>query len=206
MGNDDTGSVTRWLGDLKAGDATAAQPLWDRYFERLVRLARARLRSSRHPSGAEDEEDAVLSAFDSFCRGVAAGRFPQLSDREDLWRLLMTLTVRKALNQLNRQQAAKRGGNRVVLESDLCGEAEDGPQRSLEHLASDAPTPEFAAMIAEQCRLMLAALGDDTLRQVAIRKLEGYTNAQIADRLGCAQRTVVNKLKVIRLRWERAVP
>jgi hypothetical protein len=67
----DDGSVTRWIGDLKAGGDSAAQHLWARYFHRLVDLARSRLRSTPLAGAIEDEEDAALSAFDSFCRGVA---------------------------------------------------------------------------------------------------------------------------------------
>src|SRR3954454_10651445 len=75
MSPEDGGSVTRWLGDLKAGDPAAAQKLWERYFTSLVRLAQAKLRSSRRV--AEDEEDAALSAFGSFCASAAEGRFPR---------------------------------------------------------------------------------------------------------------------------------
>jgi hypothetical protein len=56
----DDGSVTKWIGDLKAGGDSAAQHLWERYFERLVQLARARLRSARRAGAIEDEEDAAL--------------------------------------------------------------------------------------------------------------------------------------------------
>src|SRR4051794_24633865 len=71
-----TGSVTHWLDHLQAGDPTAAEKLWDSYFQRLVALARARLQGV--PRSAADEEDVALSAFDSFCRGAQRGRFPQL--------------------------------------------------------------------------------------------------------------------------------
>jgi hypothetical protein len=75
-------SVSDWIGQLKAGDERAAQRLWEDYFQRLVRLARARLQGV--PRRAADEEDVALSAFDSFCRGAEAGRFPRLNDRDDL--------------------------------------------------------------------------------------------------------------------------
>src|SRR4051812_20120134 len=96
---EEQGSVSRWLSDLKAGDHAAAQPLWDRYFDRLVRLARAKMKAARGAAAVADEEDAALSAFDSFCAGADRGRFPQLADRDDLWRLLVVITARKVLAQ-----------------------------------------------------------------------------------------------------------
>ena len=108
---DDAGSVTRWIGALKEGDHGAAQALWERYFDRLVRLARKKLLAQRRLGADEDEEDAALSAFDSFCDGAARGRFPLLGDREDLWRLLVVITARKAGAQAQRRRARKRGGD-----------------------------------------------------------------------------------------------
>jgi hypothetical protein len=109
MPSDDSGSVTQWLGALRGGDLQAAQPLWERYFARLVRLAQARLRARPWPRAVEDEEDAALSAFDSFCRAATQGRFPRLDDRDDLWRLLVALTERKLTDQVRRARRQKRG-------------------------------------------------------------------------------------------------
>src|SRR6516164_1255619 len=100
------GSVTAWIEQLKAGDAAAAAPLWQGYFRRLVGLARQRLGAA--PRRAADVEDVALSAFDSFCRGAAAGRFPRLDDRDDLWALLVTITARKAAEQVRRERRLKR--------------------------------------------------------------------------------------------------
>jgi RNA polymerase sigma factor (sigma-70 family) len=194
------GSVTRWIGELKAGGDSAAQHLWERYFHRLVHLARARLRAARQAGAIEDEEDAALSAFDSFCRGAAAGRFPRLADRDDLWRLLVVITVRKALTQLHRQRAQKRGGGRLAGESALIGRdaAEGG---GLDRLAADEPSPELAAEVVEQYRRLRDGLRTEDLRQVLDLRLEGYTREEIAERLGCAERTVKRKLDLIRETW-----
>jgi hypothetical protein len=200
MSTEDEGSVTRWIGDLKAGGDTAAQHLWERYFNRLVHLARLRLRSARRPSAAEDEEDAALSAFDSFCRGAIRGRFPRLTDRDDLWRLLVVLTVRKALRQIERQTAIKRGGGRAAVASDTSRTGDDGDS-ALDQLIGREPTPEFAAMITEQYLRLRDGLGDDSLRQVLDLRLEGYTREEIASRMNCAVRTVTRKLDVIRQTW-----
>src|SRR5262245_16402692 len=110
-------SVANWIAQLKAGDAAAAQPLWERYFRRLVALARQRLQGARRQ--AADEEDVALSAFDSFCQGALRGRYPQLADRDDLWRLLVVITARKALDLRGKEGRIKRGGGRLRGESAL---------------------------------------------------------------------------------------
>jgi RNA polymerase sigma factor (sigma-70 family) len=185
--------ITHWLTLLRAGDASAAQPLWEHYFRRLVGLARARLGST--PRRAADEEDVALSAFDSFVRGVERGRFPRLADRNNLWRVLVVLTARKAADLRARERRLKRGG----------GDAAD--DAGLEDALGREPTPEFAALTADELRLLLDRLGEPELRSIALWKLEGYTNAEIAERVGCAPPTVERRLRLIRSVWaDRAPP
>jgi DNA-directed RNA polymerase specialized sigma24 family protein len=194
------GSVTLWIGNLKDGGDSASQHLWERYFDGLVRLARAQLRSARRAATAEDEEDAALSAFDSFCRGAAQGRFPKLDDRDELWRLLVVITLRKVSGQLKRQRAQKRGGGRLAGESALIGQdaAEGG---GLDRIAGREPSPEVAAQVIEEyCRLR-DGLRTDALRHVLDLRLEGHTREEIAQRLGCSERAVKRKLEVIRDVW-----
>jgi RNA polymerase sigma factor (sigma-70 family) len=200
MASQDDGSVTKWIGDLKAGGDSAAQHLWERYFDRLVHLARARLRSAPRAGAVEDEEDAALSAFDSFCRGAASGRFPHVSDRDDLWRLLVVITVRKVLAQLQRQSAQKRGGGRLVGESAVIG-PDAALRGGMDRLSAHEPSPEMAAQVVEEYRRLRASLRTEALRQVLDLRLEGYTREEIAQRLGCAERAVKRKLDVIREAW-----
>jgi DNA-directed RNA polymerase specialized sigma24 family protein len=193
------GSVTNWLIQLKVGHSAAAQDLWERYFHQMVALARKRLRNARRREA--DEEDVALSAFDSFCRGAAQGHFPRLADRDDLWRLLVVITARKALDLLDRQRRLKRGGGRVGGESDLIDPADSG-NGGIEQVVGSEPTPAFAAQVAEECQRLLDKLSDDELRDIAVWKMEGYTNEQIAERLGCALARVERRLRLIRKLWE----
>lgn len=200
----DGGSITGWLGNLKDGDQAAAQPLWEHYFAKLVTVARSKLRRMRKSTADEDEEDAALSAFNSFCAGAARGKFPQLADRDDIWKLLVVITARKAMAQANRAGRQKRGGGRVVEEAALFGQGFDGSSSSLaglEAIAAQGPSPEFAAMMAEECKRLLDSLEDDSLRQVALSRMEGYNNDEIADQLGCARRTVARRLDLIKKTW-----
>jgi DNA-directed RNA polymerase specialized sigma24 family protein len=196
-------SVTQWIAQLQAGDQAAAQALWERYFGRLVRLARQRLHGVRR--AAADEEDVALSAFDSFCRAVENHRFPQLNDRDGLWRLLVVLTERKAVSLARAERRAKRGGGRVVGESGLIPPSSADDSGGLAALPGPEPTPDFAALMAEECERLLDRLEDDTLRRLVLLKLEGYANEEIAQRLGCALRTVERKLGLVRGRWENEV-
>jgi DNA-directed RNA polymerase specialized sigma24 family protein len=187
------GSVTHWLDWLRAGDQDAAQPLWERYFRQVVLHARARLREA--PRRAADEEDVALSAFDSFCRGAERGRFPRLADRDVLWRLLVTITARKACKLIRDQKRLKRDppGHEAVEFEDVVGEE---------------PTPEFASQVAEETQRLLALLdqsGDADQRRVALRKMEGYTVDEIAADLDCAPRTAARKLALVRKLWEHEV-
>src|SRR4051794_17553692 len=194
------GSVTLWIDRLKAGDHAAAQDLWERYFRRLVGLARHKLRGA--PRLPADEEDVALSAFDSFCRGAETGRFPRLADRDDLWRLLVVLTARKASDLVQHERRQKRGGGRVSGESAFLTPGTDLEEEAgMARVIGDEPTPEFAAQVAEEYRRLLDVLGDDELRWVAQWKMEGYTNSEIATRLGCAEPTVERRLRVIRSIW-----
>lgn len=193
----DGDSVTIWIRQLKIGDAEAAQQLWNRYFERLVRLAQRRLTGA--PCQMADEEDVALSAFNSVCMRAAEGKFPKLDDRQDLWRLLVTITVRKALAQrkyANRQKRKPTDGGPVRNDED---------DDALQQVMGSEPSPELAAQMAEDCRRLMEQLDDPQLRKIAQWKLEGYTNEEIAVRLGTVARTVERKLQRIRLLWSAAL-
>jgi DNA-directed RNA polymerase specialized sigma24 family protein len=191
------GTVTCWIDALKDGDREAAQPLWETYFQRLVALARSHLRGT--PRRAADEEDVALSAFDSLCRAVEQGRFPRLEDRDDLWQVLYVITVRKACDLAQHEGRARRGGGKVQDLGDLVAEGAIA-------VAAREPDPELAAQVAEECRRLLARLNNDTLRSVALWKMEGYTNEEIAAKLGCVRYTVDRKLKAIRDIWSSEEP
>jgi RNA polymerase sigma factor (sigma-70 family) len=193
------GSVTRWVTALKGGDPGAAQPLWERYHRQLITLARRKLQASRRR--AADEDDVVQNAFHSFFQGVARGRFPQLSDRDNLWRLLVVITARKALDQLAHEHSKRQGGGTLGGESRISSGGPPWDEAAIEQVVGDEPTPEFAAQVAEEYQRLLDVLGDDSLRQVAVLKMEGCTTDEVAERLDCSRRTVARKLETIRIIW-----
>src|SRR5262249_3675963 len=147
------GSITVWLGRLKDGDRAAVQQLWERYFRRLVGLARKKILAI--PRVASDEEDVALSAFASFCRHARQGRFPRLDDRHDLWQVLVLLTVRKAHDLKDYEEREKRDWRRTVSESDRPGSDADPEKPLFARLIAREPDPAFAAEVAEQYRELL---------------------------------------------------
>lgn len=187
------GSVTHWIRLLQEGDHVAAQPLWERYFAQLEAIARKRMRGASVV--VADAEDVALSAMDSLFRGLQQGRYPQLRDRDNLLRLLVVITARKVSHLLRDQQRQKRGGGWVARppSDDIV---------NLEKVIGPEPTPEFAAQVAEHCEFLMALLPREDLKQVALLKLEGYTNREISKKLECAPRTIDRKLHVIRRVWE----
>jgi hypothetical protein len=187
------GSVTRWLDQLQAGDRAAVQQLWQRYFHRLVGLARARLAGA--PRLVDDAEDVALSAFDSFCRKAEQGRFPALTGRDGLWRLLAVLTARKAGHLHRAQTSLKSGG---------AAQVEVGPDDRdlIQDVLSREPDPAFAALVADQHRRLMGLRNDD-LREVALLRLRGERVEEIAALRGYASRSIKRKLRLIRGLWER---
>ncbi|MBC7819147.1 MAG: HTH domain-containing protein [Planctomycetaceae bacterium] len=194
--------ITQWINQLRQSEPEAAQQLWDYYCERLYALARTKLSASARR--VYDEEDAAISAFHSLCRGIAAQRYPGLNDRNNLWRLLVTITARKVTARHRHEGRDKRDSARVLTESALM--KSDDESLGLDGFAGREPTPEFVAEVAETCDLLFAALDDNILRRITELKLEGFSNGEIAKQLGCTRRTVERKLERIRRLWNGVVP
>ena len=193
-------SVTLWLAGIKAGEDSDIQRLWDRYFQQLVRLASSRL--PRHARRVVDGEDIAISAFRSFCDRAGKGQFPDLADRDQLWRVLFAITVRKAVSTVRSQTRKKRGGGRVLGESAMGGGSDPADRESLSRFLSREPTPDDAAEFADELEGLFARLDDVMLRVIAFQKLQGLDSEEIAASLEVSRRTVDRKLGLIRAIWE----
>ncbi|MCA9040306.1 MAG: hypothetical protein KDA65_08175 [Planctomycetaceae bacterium] len=198
-------SVTLWIKDVKQGDQEALRNLWERYFNKLVKTAGWKMRDM--PKREADEEDIALSAFDSLYRGAEAGRFEQLKNRDDLWRLLIAITSNKIVDQVRKRNTQKRGGGEVRGESILTSvrKGDDGSPAGFEMFMDEDPSPEFLVTLEEEHQLMLGKLRDDTQRSIATLRLQGYTNEEIAEELGISLRSVERKLNLIRDIWSSEI-
>ncbi|TWT66684.1 ECF-type sigma factor [Allorhodopirellula solitaria] len=185
-------SISHWIELIKQGDSVAADRIWNHYFDRLVRSVRARLRGGNR--AVSDEEDVVLSVFDSFYQAAEAGRFPDLADRDDLWHLLLRMAARKIVDKRRRDGRIRRGGQVRVQSIDAHG---DDGVRVIEAIG-DAPSPEMIVMMQETAENFFSKLGVGPLRDLAGAKLEGYSNAELARRFDCSERTIERRLHLIR--------
>jgi ECF sigma factor len=193
------GSITRLIIELRSDEPrvreAAARLVWGRYFKELLLLARSQL--SAQIRTREDEEDVLQSMYKSFCVRQRRGDF-DLVNRDQLWNLLVQITLCKARNTANRHLLGKRD---IRREEPAGGQS---PATLLDQIDSSGPTPAEAALLNEALERRFEMLREPQLRQIALWKLEGYTNAEIATQLDCTVRTVERKLERIRVYWQTA--
>jgi DNA-directed RNA polymerase specialized sigma24 family protein len=194
--SDSGASVSTWLERLKDGNEEAAAWLWDRYFRRLLGLARARLKNLRR-QGMADEEDVALSAFHDFCRVARTERYAELQGRENLWHVLASFVANKAKALLDRETAAKRGAGRVQGDSALKPPDGWSSSQGFERVASGVPDPALAAELQEKFGRLLEGMSDEEA-QITCLRMEGYSTEEIAGRVRLSPATVRRRLAVIR--------
>jgi DNA-directed RNA polymerase specialized sigma24 family protein len=183
---DSLGSITQCIRDLEAGVRRneAAQALWDRYFGGLARYAMTRLQAMHVARAVADEQDAALWAFDKVCRGIERGQL-KLGGRDDFLKLLRWSTRGEAIKQ---------------------GKVRGADDAGIDQVPGKELPPELFLMAEEGCRRLLDLLNEEELRRIALLKLIGHTDKEIARKLGCTQATVERKLKRIRLKWAHVAP
>ena len=177
-------SITRLIRAVQEGSSSAVRPLLEAYFDRLVQLASKRLQNL--PGLGGYDEDLALRSFHSVYQRLRDPARPLvLADRNDLWRLLATRTISRAIDLIRRHRQAEVRGDEDITQ-----------------LLTREPTPEEAAELADECRRLLDSLHEPELRQIALWKVEGYTHEEIAARLDCVPRTIERKVSRIRLLWK----
>jgi RNA polymerase sigma factor (sigma-70 family) len=189
---DPNDSIDLWVQLASAGDQTAQTELWDRFFPQLLRLARTRLQGRALRIG--DEEDVVISVFQSFFRGAEENRFPDLRGRDNLWRLLSRMTQRKAIDWLRHTQRLKRLslGESAIAHGDT--------PLSMADLPGNTRNPMLEVIAIEECRRLMEILSPE-LRLIVMLKFDGFTNQEISFQQKCSLATIERRLKLIREIW-----
>lgn len=180
-------SVTGNLRDLREGDESAATRLWKLLNRRLLQLSKAAVDRTQHATGY-DEHDVAQSAFIALCTAVRSGRYQQVLDGRETWKILAVITFNKAKNRSARDNSLRRGGGHIKSANF---------EVELQQAASDELTAEEQLSVQEECERLLGMLRSDELQQV----VEGNTNEEVAERLGCSRRSVQRRLNLIREIW-----
>ncbi len=181
--------VTLWISQLKSGDEQAAQQIWDQFFARVQAFAQRKLGAIPQRDG--DAEDLALSAMNALYLGAREGRFQKLEDRQDLWRLLAIITARKAALSWRKKKQRREVGESVLLNG-------RDAQVSMRNVPDHAP--DYFDSLSMACQDLLGGL-DDRLRNVALLRLQGYANDEIAQQVGRSVKSVERYLKLIRETW-----
>lgn len=197
------GSITVCLGELRAGNEDAVRAFLDRYRGPLEEYARQKLRRLGASRAVADEQDVAQEALLAVIDGIRKQKFDRLRDRDDLIRLLRSVTRRAALKVKRYQEARIRARRRVEVEAEPEGAAVGlrwtcRTEEALARVAGRERGPEEVAAIREEFLAMLAVLADDLDRHLLLLMLEGYTQAEIAERFDCCKRTITLRYQRVR--------
>jgi RNA polymerase sigma factor (sigma-70 family) len=190
-------SITDHIHALRDGDREAAWPLWEHCYPRAVAMARGVI--GQIARSLDDEEDMALSAlhalFDRIQDQAQPTREPW--NRQELWRVLAGIIRNKAKQRYRWATQTKRDARKT----------EQQAPAALDEFARPDPPPDQEMLVREELDRLLDRLGSNSgdLRQVALLKLDGYSNREIATRMGIAVKSVERKLSRIRRHWQDEV-
>lgn len=184
------------MARLRAGDNAAAAEVFRRFANRLIGLARTHLDARVRQK--VDPEDVMQSALKSFFVRHQGGQF-DLAGWDNLWSMLVVITLRKCGHQVEHYRAACRD---VQREQTPAPRSADDSAPSWEAVAAE-PTPSQAALLAEAVEQVMQSLGDDRERRILELSLQGYKPVEISTEVGRSERTVQRVLDRVRRRLQR---
>ncbi|HTU16629.1 MAG TPA: sigma-70 family RNA polymerase sigma factor [Gemmataceae bacterium] len=192
-----TPSFQDLLHRLKSGDGEAAALLFDRFARRLIGLARRRLDDRVRVK--VDADEVVNSVIRTFCRRAAERPF-NLDGADDLWALLVEITLRKCGRWNRHFRTRKRDVRREQMPQPLSDSDCDN-----EPLDLAGPRPEDEAVLRETLERLLSGL-DERARSVCEMRLQGYEIKEIAAALKCTEATINRKIRTIKDRMRVLCP
>ena len=191
-------SVTDWITQLRNGHSSACDKLWPFYLQRLTAIISQKLESSR--TGVSDEEDVLIDTCEVCFRKIREGVYPNISSRHDLWRLLTKIATRKSIDQIRR---SRKGVDRLRLDAtEIHSSSSSFEVNHIDNFAGTEPTPEFAAMVADESRYRLSQLPEKMVGVVQLR-MQGFTLREIAEKTGISLPTVQRYISFVREMWSQ---
>jgi len=169
--------ITRLLQQAAVGDRAALDAVYASLYPELKRVARARL----HQQGRGDAMSTTMLVHESFVRLVGAHGL-RLEDRRHFFAYAAKTMRNIIIDSVRERLAERRGGG---AEHATLGEAVHVADAGGELIRVAEALQELEAVDAELAEL------------VEMRYFGGYSEAEVAELLGVAERTV-------RRRWDKA--
>lgn len=190
-------SVSEWIESMKLGDTAAYGQLWQRYYSQLITKARRILKSRGTGKETFDEEDVLQSVFFALFRGIENGKFPNLSDRGGLWRLLIVMTERRTIGKVKHDNAQKRGGK--VQTFPIHGEKNTGSRIHFDVQGQLEPAPQTVEQLVKTVDEVMAGC-NEVERQIIIERMQGHDLEAIAKTMNLSTATIGRKLSYLKER------
>jgi RNA polymerase sigma factor (sigma-70 family) len=181
---DETDPVADWMRRWGAGDPQAAELLFARYGARLRQVAEQHL--SRKLAAREGGEDIVQSVFRTFFRRSAQGQF-QIDTSAQVWRLLVTITMRKVYTRARRHKP------------NLAAEVQAEDDSWVADTLGREPDPAAAVELVDLMQAMLQGVPPLYCRVLDLR-LQGMVPADVARELNVSRSTVYRALELFKQR------
>jgi DNA-directed RNA polymerase specialized sigma24 family protein len=199
---DSSTDFNAWFASVCDGDSASTTRLWTAYFDRIGASVANRLTSQGRRY--EDHEDVANSVLRTFFRRASLGQFKELGDKDQLWKLLLTIAIRKANDYRKRSMAARRGGKVNVLNQNY---TDDSSQMAAIDLVAnpDGAMPDAEMRAQELFESVMASMPDDKTRDVVLLHLQGADKQQIAEMQKCSIRTVERRMQNAITIWTSAV-
>ena len=178
-----TSTFRQIMIDLKAGDQEAAETVFQRFTGKLLKLARSRLDAQLKQK--IDPEDVLQSVFRSFFRRQENNEF-DLDGWDELWALLVAITVRKCCKQARHFRSKKRDVSKEESPQLTDDESEEFTEWKL---VSHEPTPEQAILLTEMLDELMRPF-DKQGQTIISMRLQGYSEKEISTEINRTERTV----------------
>ncbi len=168
---------------LQSGEPSAAEEIYTRYANRLLRLTHQK--SGDQLAACLDPQDIVQSVFRTFFRRASEGHY-HLPDGDELWKLFLVISLNKIRKKGEHHRAAKRDVGRTQSIGDMQLESNDTPsmilKMTIDELISKLPVEH---------------------QEVVRDRIHGFEITEIAQRNQLSCRTTERVLQLFRSRLQR---
>jgi RNA polymerase sigma factor (sigma-70 family) len=196
-------SLSACLPKLLAGDDKTFDLAFQQFFERICLVVKQQFQNNKFRHA--DEEDIALSVFNALHQAIQNKKYEQLEDTRQLFNLLKTIAKNKAIGLLRAEESLKRGAGRLRGDS-VFAKPDELVGNGWDMVQGAEPAPDYIAALNDSWQNALGQLTAD-LQRIALLKIQGYENLEIAQELGISLSTVERRVAILKTKlqyWNQA--